>query len=213
MIVELLTSSCIAVGTTFFLLYLGSFRSNTLEARITKTHKNQKVCKTAASAVKFRFRESRALNPNSKKALYELPDFIELLSMSLDSGNSVFNSIAQTSSRARGVVADQFQLLAQAMKFGSSFEFELNQISERLPNQQLREMCSKLILASARGSALSSVLKEQGQSIRLQIQNQNIKQAGKNETRMMIPLVFLILPITILFALYPSVQLLNLEIL
>lgn len=213
MIDELLASSCIAAGTTFLLMYLVSFRSNNLEARITKTHKDQSVVNSAASAFRSRFSESRALNPKSKMALFELPDFIELLSMSLDSGESVFNSIAQTSSRARGVVADQFRLLTQAMKFGSSFDFELNQISERLPNQQLREMCAKLILASARGSALSDVLKEQGQSIRLQIQNQNMKQAGKNETRMMIPLVFLILPITILFALYPSIQFFNLEIL
>jgi tight adherence protein C len=34
---------------------------------------------------------------------------------------------------------------------------------------------------------------------------------AKNETRMMMPLVFLVLPITVLFAVYPSLQFLQFQ--
>ncbi|CAB4634191.1 unannotated protein [freshwater metagenome] len=53
------------------------------------------------------------------------------------------------------------------------------------------------------------MLTEQGVSVREEIKSRLLKQAGKNETRMLIPLVFLILPITVLFAIYPSLELLN----
>jgi tight adherence protein C len=33
--------------------------------------------------------------------------------------------------------------------------------------------------------------------------------AGKNETKMMIPMVFVILPVTVMFALYPSLSLIQ----
>jgi tight adherence protein C len=53
------------------------------------------------------------------------------------------------------------------------------------------------------------MLSELGDSARAEIKNRLLRQAGKNETGMLVPLVFLILPITVLFAIYPSLELLN----
>jgi tight adherence protein C len=38
-----------------------------------------------------------------------------------------------------------------------------------------------------------------------QLRSELLDKAAKSETKMMIPLVFIILPITVVFALYPSV--------
>jgi tight adherence protein C len=53
------------------------------------------------------------------------------------------------------------------------------------------------------------MLSEQALSVREEIKSRLLRQAGRNETRMLIPLVFLILPATVLFAIYPSLELLN----
>jgi tight adherence protein C len=53
------------------------------------------------------------------------------------------------------------------------------------------------------------MLSEQALSVRDEIKSRLLRQAGRNETRMLIPLVFLILPVTVLFAIYPSLELLN----
>ena len=66
-----------------------------------------------------------------------------------------------------------------------------------------------MILSLVRGTALAKMLEDQSQSVRAEIKNQLLRQAGKNETRMLVPLVFLILPVTVLFAIYPSLKLLN----
>ncbi len=53
------------------------------------------------------------------------------------------------------------------------------------------------------------MLSEQALSVRDEIKSRLLRQAGRNETRMLIPLVFLILPVTVWFAIYPSLELLN----
>jgi len=153
----------------------------------------------------------RASNKNSN-ALYELPDLINLLAVGIAAGESLHSSLSFVTSRASGVVAQEFRIAMKAIELGSSLEEELKTVAGRLPQTQLMELCNKLTTTLKRGTSLSHILSEQAQSIRSEIQIQRIKQAGKNETRMMIPLVFLILPVTVLFAIFPSLSFLNIEI-
>jgi tight adherence protein C len=55
------------------------------------------------------------------------------------------------------------------------------------------------------------MLSSLAESARADQRNDLLKQVGRNETKMLIPLVFLILPVTVLFAVYPSLQLLNID--
>jgi tight adherence protein C len=82
-------------------------------------------------------------------------------------------------------------------------------VSAAIPQPQVIELTNKIVLALDRGTPLATMLSELGDSARAEIRNRLFRQAGKNETRMLIPLVFLILPITVLFAIYPSLELLN----
>ncbi len=129
--------------------------------------------------------------------------------VALASGEGVFSSISRVTQVAQGILAKEFEQLVRAVQLGQPLEVELTGLAQRLPQQQVVEFCNKLNLANRRGTPLAHVLQMQSISVRTDIQNQLFKQAGKNETRMMIPLVFLILPITVLFAIYPSLQLLN----
>jgi tight adherence protein C len=47
------------------------------------------------------------------------------------------------------------------------------------------------------------------QSATAELRTQLLAKAGKNETKMMIPMVFVILPVTVMFALYPSLALIQ----
>ena len=63
-----------------------------------------------------------------------------------------------------------------------------------------------LILGIERGSSLTPILIAQVKDARTARKNQILQKAGKAEIALMIPVVFLILPISILFALWPSYQ-------
>jgi tight adherence protein C len=154
---------------------------------------------------------SQQISNKFKGLLFELGDFLDLFSVALSSGDSVFNSLGRVTIRAQGTLASEFEILLRGVELGESLENELEDLAKRLPQQQVVEMCNKFILALQRGTPLSEMLQSQAESVRSEIRNQIAKQAGKNETRMLIPLVFLILPVTVLFAIYPSLQLLNFQ--
>lgn len=148
-----------------------------------------------------------------KKAMNELPDFLELLSVALSSGESIYAALHRVVPRLHGALATELQASLRALDYGSDLETELSNLAERLPHQQVIEMCNKLILALKRGTPLVQVISEQAETVRQVVGSELLKQAGKNETRMLIPLVFLILPVTVLFAIYPSLQLLSVNFL
>jgi tight adherence protein C len=107
------------------------------------------------------------------------------------------------------VLSHELEKALRAVEFGAAFVNEIVRVSEVLPNPQVKEFATKVALSLERGTPLARMLSEQSDSVRAEIKNQLLRQAGKNETRMLIPLVFLILPVTVLFAIYPSLELLN----
>ena len=148
---------------------------------------------------------------NLQTALFELPDILDLLAVALSAGDGLYLALSRVAPRTSGLVGKQLQEALVALNLGSSLEAEMALLAERIPHRQVAEFSSKVTLALQRGSPLAQLLREQANSARSEIQVQMLKKSGQNETRMMIPLVFLILPVTVLFAIYPSLQLLNLN--
>ncbi len=144
-----------------------------------------------------------------ERALFELPEIIDLLVVSLRAGNGIYRSFATVIPRSDGALANELTKALKAVEFGAAFGTEIKQVSKALPHPQVSEFVRKVALSLERGTPLAQMLSEQGVSVREEIKSRLLKQAGRNETRMLIPLVFLILPITVLFAIYPSLELLN----
>lgn len=141
--------------------------------------------------------------------LFQLPDFLDLFSVALSSGESVHSALSRVVPRMHGVVASEFEQLLLALELGSDFESELTQMSIRNSRNPLSEVANRLLLAIRRGSPIAQLLTNQAAFVRNDLHNQMLKQSGRNETRMLIPLVFLILPVTILFAIFPSLEMLG----
>ena len=154
-----------------------------------------------------RFHSRRA----ARAALHELPDILEMLAVSLSAGEGIFAALARVVPRSSGVLPSALQSLLIALQLGANLEAELMELARRLPQQQVVEFSSKLALSLRRGSPLAQMLREQAASARAEIRNELFRQAGRNDTRMLVPLVFLILPVTVLFAIYPSLQLINIS--
>lgn len=144
-----------------------------------------------------------------ERALFELPEIIDLLVVSLRAGDGIYRSFSTVTPRSDGVLAKELTQVMRAVEFGASFGSEIKEVSKALPHPQVSEFVNKVSLALERGTPLAQMLSEQGISVREEIKSRLLRQAGRNETRMLIPLVFLILPITVLFAVYPSLELLN----
>lgn len=168
-----------------------------LSKRLTRFH----------DLVRARFVSKKKL----RLAVFELPEILELLSVSLSAGDGIYGALTRVVPRANGVLADSLRKSLAALELGADLDFELDRLAKSLPQRQIAEFTSKLSIALRRGTPLSEMLRNLAESSRAEQRNELLKQVGRNETRMLIPLVFLILPVTVLFAVYPSLQLLNID--
>ena len=210
------TVSAVAICAAVLLIgvFLRSLRPATLAVRISAnqaTLDSRTVAQRLTMLFDQKLGELFASQKQEQRVLFELPDFLELLSVAISSGESIYAALRRVVPRLSGVLGAELSKTLQALELGSDLPSELADLAERLPQRQVIEFCSKLNLALRRGTPLAKVLGEQAESVRQEVLNQLTKQAGKNETRMLVPLVFLILPVTVLFAVYPSLQLLNIS--
>jgi tight adherence protein C len=158
---------------------------------------------------KMRLSDQASIRTRQEQMLWQLPDFLDLMSVALSAGETLYASMHIVTARARGVLADEFRHTLAAIDMGSSIENELEAMAKRVKVRHVEEFANKVILAQRRGTPMARLFAEHSSSVRAEIRNELLVRAGKNETKMLVPLVFLILPITVLFAVYPSLNLLN----
>jgi len=182
-----------------------------LVSRLSKPDAKVQFFSFSRASIQQRF--YRAVMPKAKlrSALAELPEILEMLVVALTAGDGIFAALASVTPRASGVLPTELQRLFIALELGGDMESELEDLAKRLPQRQVVEFAAKLSIALRRGSPLARMLREQAESARADLRNELLREVGRNETRMLIPLVFLILPVTVLFAVYPSLQLISLD--
>lgn len=146
---------------------------------------------------------------NELSALMEIPDFSSLLWFAVSAGESLDSALKIAVSRSSGYVSAEFLSVLKSVEHGALLQVELQNLAVEAKSEQVRELATKLSVALNNGSALSDLLSDFVQSATAELRTQLLAKAGKNETKMMIPMVFVILPVTVMFALYPSLALIQ----
>lgn len=76
----------------------------------------------------------RKIEVRRQKLEYEALYFFEILSLSLESGNNLYNAIKVTSENIDGELSKEFQRMLEDVKFGKSFDEALLALKERIPS-------------------------------------------------------------------------------
>jgi tight adherence protein C len=85
-------------------------------------------------------------------------------------------------------------------------------MANRLTIPGLSGFVDGVVVALERGTPLGDVLRAQAQDARVLSRRRLMEAGGRREIAMMIPVVFLILPVTVLFAVYPGLAVLDLNL-
>lgn len=141
--------------------------------------------------------------------LLELPDFTSLLKFAVTSGESLETALRLAVQRSSGLLSHEFEVSLLNVDHGALLQTELERMGNESESQHVRELAIKLALAGANGSSIADLLEDFVSSGIQELKAKMLERAGKNETKMMVPLVFVILPITVLFAVFPSLTLLQ----
>jgi tight adherence protein C len=140
----------------------------------------------------------------------EFPAVIELLTLALSSGETPLVAMNRIATKAEGALAEEFSRVVSDVHSGKPFQLALDQMGRSVHSNMIRRFVDALITAMLRGAPVIDVLQRHALEARENQRNRILGAASKAEISMMIPVVFLILPISILFALWPSLSNLNL---
>jgi tight adherence protein C len=142
----------------------------------------------------------------------EFPALIELLTLAIGAGESPSGAVKRIAGRARGVLPREFLQITREIENGKSFTSALDSLSRKARSPIVRRFADSMAIAISRGTPLVETLTHSVREARSTERIKMLNIAAKAEISMMIPVVFLILPISILFAMYPSMASLDLFI-
>jgi tight adherence protein C len=136
--------------------------------------------------------------------LAEFPVVAELLALAVTAGESPTAAIARVTRLSGGELARELGAALGRARAGVPLADALQQVADRTSLDPLARFVDGLLVALERGTPLAEVLRAQAADVREAGKRRLLESGGRKEIAMMVPVVFLVLPVTVLFALYPG---------
>nr|WP_138413087.1 type II secretion system F family protein [Sinomonas gamaensis] len=146
-----------------------------------------------------------AIRRRRQRILAEFPSIADMMALAVSAGESASGSLERTASLSKGALAAEFALVLADIRSGVALARALQLMDERIGLTPISRFVDGLVVAIERGTPLAEVLRAQAQDVRDLAKRELMEAAGRKEIGMMVPLVFGILPLTIVFAVYPAV--------
>jgi len=139
-----------------------------------------------------------------RRLLAELPTVAELLALSVAAGEGPAAALDRVARSCRGELAEELKRVLGETRAGETLVRALDGLADRTGLLALSRFADGLAVALERGTPLADVLRAQAGDIREAGRRELIESGARREVAMMIPVVFLVLPVTIAFAFYPG---------
>ena len=145
----------------------------------------------------------------NKQAMRELPDFTEAVALLLETGLPVGVALSWLQPRMTGELGKELEIVISNTGLGADLSAELSEAATRIGDEGFYELVEKLNMSLDRGAPVAEQTMQVAYSLRQEQGRALLRQAGSSETKMLIPTIFVILPVTVLFAVFPSVLVLQ----
>lgn len=155
---------------------------------------------------------TRAAVRRERRIMAEFPAIAELLALSVTAGEGTTQALDRVARLSRGELAAELELCLAQARTGATMAQALQGLGARTGLGPIVRFVDGLVVAIERGTPLGEVLRAQAQDARESARQELIEEGGRREILMMIPVVFLVLPVTVLFAVYPGATLLRLTV-
>ena len=146
-----------------------------------------------------------AVRRRMKAIRRQLPDAIDLLTISVDAGLPFDGAMIRMANKFKGPLAEEFRVALAEMQMGLSRREALQGIINRTALDDMTTFLTAVIQAESMGLPLTNTLRLQSRQMRVHRRLRAEKAAGQAPIKMTIPLVFLIFPAVFLIILGPMV--------
>jgi tight adherence protein C len=155
---------------------------------------------------------SSQVTTRERKVLAEFPVLAELLALAVAAGESPVAALDRVVRRSGGELSRDLARVLAAVRTGEPVAQAFDRLAAATGVPSVARFAQGVAVAVERGTPLADVLHAQAADVREAGRRELIEVAARKEVLMMVPVVFLVLPVTVLIAFWPGVIGLHLAI-
>ncbi len=140
-----------------------------------------------------------------RRILAEFPTIAELLALAVAAGESPVAALDRVVRRSGGELSSDLAQVLAAVRTGEPVAAAFDRMAATTGLPLVARFAQGIAVAVERGTPLADVLHAQAADVREAGRRELIEVAARREVAMMVPVVFLVMPVTVLFAFWPGV--------
>ena len=144
------------------------------------------------------------INTRRRSMQYELPDALDLITVSVEAGLGFEGALVKLSEKMKGALVDEFIRTLNEMRIGISRRDALIAMGKRCNLADVHSFTMSLIQADQLGVSIGNVLRVKSAAIREKRRQHAEELAMKAPVKMLFPLIFFIFPTIFVILLGPA---------
>lgn len=145
------------------------------------------------------------VHAHEERVLAELPVIAELLALAVAAGEGPVAALERVVRRSNGALSVELSRVLGEIRTGKPVAAAFDDYAGRTGLPVVARFANGVAVAVERGTPLTEVLHAQAGDVREARRRSLIESGARREIAMMVPVVFLVLPTTIIFAFWPGV--------
>ena len=135
----------------------------------------------------------------------ELPEFLDLLCVSVQAGLSFDAAVAKIVTRMKGNLTEEFRHMQDDIRFGMTKQYALTQLAKRCDVEAIYLFTTSIIQAEKLGTNMSQTLRVQADNMRERHRQFVKAEAMKAPVKIIFPMVLFIFPSVFVVLLFPAI--------
>ena len=140
-----------------------------------------------------------------KIMLRTLPEFLDLLCVSVQAGLSFDGAISKITMRMEGPLTDEFRRFQSDVSLGMTHKYALNQMAKRCNFEEMYLFASSVVQAEKFGTSMGKILKMQADNMRDRHRQRIKAEALEAPVKIIFPMVLFIFPPIFIVLLFPPI--------
>jgi tight adherence protein C len=135
----------------------------------------------------------------------QLPDVMDLLTISVEAGLGFDSALSQVTKNVPGALSEEMSRLLQEIQIGVGRAEAFRHLGERTDVPELQSFVLSMIQADLFGVSIANVLRSQSRELRQKRRQRAEEIAQKIPVKLLFPMIFLVLPAMFIVLLGPGV--------
>jgi tight adherence protein C len=151
------------------------------------------------------FMLKRQIKARQVKITRELPDNLDLLTVSVEAGLGFDQALLKLVEKTKGPLSGEFKRVLHEIRIGKTRRDALRQLATRTGVEDLQAFVAAIIQADQLGVSIGNVLRIQSQQLRQKRRLKAEERAQKAPVKMLIPMILFIFPSLFIILLGPGI--------